>query len=339
MPIASPSSAPATFPTSASGELHLYNWTDYIDAPSLEQFTKETGIKVILDVYDSNETMLAKMQSGNSGYDVIFPSDYMVTAMRELNLLQPIDLKSFPNYQNIKPEWQHVAWDQDREYSAPYMYGTTAIICVPSKVDCASVKSWHDFFTTTESTVGVVKDQIEVVSAALRAVGVAGTDLCTTDRSKYQAAADLLKNFNPRNIDSDSIPERVMKGETNLVLSWNGEAHRVRGSIPDVQYIYPTDGANRWADNMAIPVGAANRDAAMVFINWMMQPQVAAAQSNYTGYDNSIAGSSSFMDSSLTSDPAVVTPADVVSRLSQTPDCPQDVRDLYTQVFTTFLAQ
>ena len=116
------------FPTSGSGELHLYNWTDYIDPAELERFTAETGIEVMLDTFDSNETLLAKLQSGSTGYDVIVPSDYMVQQMIELNLLQDIGVKDFPKAKNIQPEAVNVPFDDGRNFTAPYMYGTTGII-------------------------------------------------------------------------------------------------------------------------------------------------------------------------------------------------------------------
>ena len=175
------------------------------------------------------------------------------------------------------------------------------------------------------------------VSAALRAVGVPGTDLCTDDKTKYAAALALLKGFHPIAIDSDSSTERMLNGDSGLMQTWNGEIRRMRTKIADIVYIYPSEGVNRWADNMAIPFGAQNVNAAKIFINWMMDPQHVAAQSNYTGYDNAIEGSAAYMGADLTEDPAIIPPAGV--RMNPTPDCSQDVRDLYTQVFTTWLAQ
>jgi spermidine/putrescine transport system substrate-binding protein len=332
-----PATSASGFPTSAAGTLHLYNWTDYLDRGQLAEFTKETGIEVVLDVYDSNETMMAKLQNGGTGYDVIFPSDYAVTALREAGLLVPIDVQSFPNFPNIKPEFQSVPWDEQREYTAPYMYGTTGIACNPNKSNCAAITSWHDYFTTTDPSVSSIKDEGDVVSAALRAVGVPSTDLCTSDKSQYAAALNLLKGFHPMAIDSDSSTERMLNGDSGLMQTWNGEIRRMRTRIPDIIYIYPVEGVNRWSDNMAVPVGAQNIDAAKVFINWMMDPQHIAAQSNYTGYDNSIEGASAYMGADLTSDPAIIPPAGV--SMNPTPDCPQQVRDLYSEVFTTWLAQ
>ena len=167
------STASGEFPTSGSGELHLYNWTDYIDPAELDRFTTETGIEIILDTFDSNETLLAKLQSGSTGYDVIVPSDYMVQQMIELNLLENIGVKDFPNAKNIKPEAINVVFDNGRNYTAPYMYGTTGIICNPlAEPRCKDLKSWKDFFTFGLDKTDAMKDQVEIVSSALRAVGV-----------------------------------------------------------------------------------------------------------------------------------------------------------------------
>lgn len=335
----SPTSEPTrgAFPTAASGVLHVYNWTDYIDRDQIALFEQETGITVELDVYDSNETLIAKLQNGGTGYDVIFPSDYAVSALRQLNLLSEIDLPAFPNFDSVKPEFKDVAWDPGRRYSAPYMYGTTGIACNPASFDCSSISSWRDYFTTSDPKVSSIKDEGDVVSAALRAVGVPGDQLCTAPRTAFVDAQKLLAGFRPRAIDSDSSTERMLNGDSDLMQTWNGEIRRMRTRIPDIVYIYPSEGVNRWADNMAVPVSAQNPAAAKVFINWMMDPQHIAAQSAYTGYDNSIVGSAQYMPADLTSDPAIVPPAGVL--MHPAPDCPQEVRDLYSEVFTSWLAQ
>ena len=333
--------AAAPFPTAGSGEVHLYNWTDYIDPEQLKAFTAETGIKVVLDTFDSNETALAKLQSGATGYDVVVPSDYMVKQMIDLNLLQKVEPNSFPNGKNIKPAMLNdVYWDAGRHYSAPYMYGTTGIACnTKAEPRCSEIKSWHDWFTIGLPKMDSLKDQVEVVSAALRATGTAAADLCTTDKAKYLAASDLLKGFKPAVVDSDSGIERVVAGTSNVRQAWNGSTHRMTVKIPEVEYIYPSEGLNLWADNFVIPVGAPNLDNAKIFINWMLDPKNIAAESNFTGYDNGITGSDAFMDAALKADPAVVVPADKQSLISAVPPCGQDARDLYTQVFTTWLSE
>ena len=143
-------SAPAEFPTSGSGVVNLYNWTDYIDPALLDKFEAETGIEVILDTFDSNETLLAKLQSGATGYDVIMPSDYMVEQMIDLGMLQELDVASFPNGKYIAPEFMDVYFDPGRKFTGPYMYGTTGIACnTKLEPNCENIKSWKDLFTTT----------------------------------------------------------------------------------------------------------------------------------------------------------------------------------------------
>lgn len=329
--------ATGDFPTTGSGVVNLYNWTDYIDPEELKRFTAETGIEVILDTYDSNETLLAKLQSGATGYDVLVPSDYMVQQMVDLGLLQVIDTTSFPNGGLIKDNQVDVYWDPGRKYTAPWNYGTTGIACnFVAEPECANIKSWKDYFTAGLPKMDSLKDQVEVVSAALRATGVAGDDLCTTDTAKYIAAEELLAGFKPNIIESDGGIERVVGGTSNVRHAWNGSTHRMTVENPDVQYIYPSDGLNLWADNLAVPVGAPNLDNAKIFINWMMGAEAAGRQSNFSGYDNGIKGSEAFMNEALKTNPAVVVPADKVALISPLPNCSEEARELYTQVFTTW---
>jgi spermidine/putrescine transport system substrate-binding protein len=329
--------AAGEFPTTGSGVVNVYNWTDYIDTDELKRFTAETGIEVVLDTYDSNETLLAKLQSGATGYDVIVPSDYMVAQMIELDLLQDIGVNTFPNGGNIKDTLTDVYWDPGRSYTAPWMYGTTGIACnFAAEPGCENIKSWKDYFTAGLPKMDSLKDQVEVVSAALRATGVGKDDLCTTDKAKYLAAQELLNGYKPDVIESDGGIERVVAGTSNVRHAWNGSTHRMNVENPDVKYIYPSEGLNLWADNLAVPVGAPNLDNAKIFINWMMDPKAAGAQSNFSGDDNGITGSDAFMDAALKSDPAVIVPADKVALLSPLPNCGEDARALYTEVFTSW---
>lgn len=326
------------FPASASGTLHLYNWTDYIDPALLKKFTDETGIEVVLDVFDSNETLLAKLQAGATGYDVIMPSDYMVAQMIELGMLQKVDVASFPNGKNIAPEFMDVYFDPGRQYTAPYMYGTTGIAC-NTKLEpaCADIKSWKDLFTGNYKNVNALKDQVEVVSAALRATGTNSDDLCTTDKSKYAAAEKMLSGFKPDVIDNDGGNERMITGESHIRMSWNGDTHRMKMENPDIAFIYPSEGLNFWSDHMAIPVGAPNPDAAKVFMNWMMEPANMAQASNFSGYNNAILGTATLLADELKNDPSVVVPEDAKTLLSPLPNCGEEARALYTQVFTSWL--
>ena len=327
----------ADFPTPNGGEVNLYNWTDYISPELLERFESETGITVNLDNYDSNETLLAKLQAGGANYDVIVPSDYMVAQMIELGLLQEVDPAAFPNGQFIKPEFLDVYFDPGRKYTAPYMYGTTGIAYDPTKTG-VEITSWADFFdadSPAAGKIGTLNDQVEVIHAALRAVGSAP---CSTNRDDYVKVEELLKNWKPgvAVINSDGVIGRMASGEQIMHMMWNGAFTRSQADNPNLQYVYPAEGINLWQDNFAVPNGAQNVDNAKIFINWMMDPANIGEATNFVGYDNGITGSSEFMTAELGANPAVVIPEEFKALAAPVPGCSVEAIDLYDQVWTNF---
>ncbi len=327
----------ADFPTPNGGELNLYNWTDYISPDLIKRFESETGITVNLDTFDSNETLLAKLQAGGANYDVIVPSDYMVAQMIELGLLQEVDPASFPNGKNIKPEFLDVYFDPGRKYTAPYMYGTTGIAYDPTKTG-VEVTSWADFFdpnSPAAGKIGTLNDQVEVIHAALRAVG---SQPCSPNKEDYVKVEELLKNWKPgvAVINSDGVIGRMASGEQVMHMMWNGAFTRAQADNPDLQYVYPAEGINLWQDNFAVPNGAQNVDNAKIFMNWMMDPKNIGEATNFVGYDNGITGSDQSMTPELASNPAVVIPEEFKALAKPTPGCPVEVIDLYDQVWTNF---
>lgn len=334
---ASPEAPAGDFPTPNGGELNLYNWTDYISPELLDRFESETGITVNLDNFDSNETMLAKLQAGGANYDVIVPSDYMVAQMIELGLLQEVDPASFPNGQYIKPEFMDVYFDPGRKYSAPYMYGTTGIAYDPTKTG-VEVTSWADFFdadSPAAGKIGTLNDQVEVIHAALRAVG---SQPCSTNRDDYVKVEELLAGWKPgvAVINSDGVIGRMASGEQIMHMMWNGAFTRAQADNPNLQYVYPAEGITLWSDNFAVPVGAQNVDNAKIFINWMMDPANIGEATNFVGYDNGITGSSEFMTAELGANPAVVIPEEFKALAAPVPGCSVEAIDLYDQVWTNF---
>ncbi|MFM9048528.1 MAG: extracellular solute-binding protein [Actinomycetota bacterium] len=327
----------ADFPTPNGGELNLYNWTDYISPDLLDRFESETGITVNLDNFDSNETLLAKLQAGGANYDVIVPSDYMVAQMIELGLLQEVDPAAFPNGQYIKPEFMDVYFDPGRKYTAPYMYGTTGIAYDPTKAGL-EITSWADFFAADSPAagkIGTLNDQVEVIHAALRAVGSAP---CSTNRDDYIKVEELLAGWKPglAVINSDGVIGRMASGEQTVHMMWNGAFTRAQADNPNLQYVYPAEGITLWSDNFAVPVGAQNVDNAKIFINWMMDPKNIGEATNFVGYDNGITGSAEFMSADLGSNSAVVIPEEFKALAAPVPGCPVEAIDLYDQVWTNF---
>jgi spermidine/putrescine transport system substrate-binding protein len=327
----------ADFPTPNGGQLTLYNWTDYISPDVIKRFETETGISVKLDNYDSNETLLSKLQAGGANYDVIVPSDYMVAQMIELGLLQEVDPAAFPNGQYIKPEFMDVYFDPGRKYTAPYMYGTTGIAYDPTKTG-GEITSWAEFFdadSPAAGKIGTLNDQVEVVHAALRAVGA---QPCSVNREDYVKVEELLKGWKPSVavINSDGVIGRMASGEQVMHMMWNGAFTRAEADNPNLKYVYPVEGINLWSDNFAVPVGAQNVDNAKIFINWMMDPANIGEATNFVGYDNGITGSDKFMDPELGTNPAVVIPEEFKARAVPTPGCPVEAIDLYDAVWTSF---
>jgi spermidine/putrescine transport system substrate-binding protein len=334
---ASPEAPAADFPTPNGGELNLYNWTDYISPELIDRFESETGITVNLDNYDSNETLLSKLQAGGANYDVIVPSDYMVAQMIELGLLQEVDPAAFPNGQYIKPEFLDVYFDPGRLYTAPYMYGTTGIAYDPTKTG-VEVTSWADFFdadSPAAGKIGTLNDQVEVIHAALRAVGA---QPCSTNREDYVKVEELLTGWKPgvAVINSDGVIGRMASGEQTMHMMWNGAFTRAQADNPNLAYVYPAEGITLWSDNFAVPVGAVNVDNAKIFINWMMDPANIGEATNFVGYDNGITGSSEFMTAELGSSPAVVIPDEFKALATPVPGCTVEAIDLYDQVWTIF---
>ena len=334
---ASPEAPAADFPTPNGGELNLYNWTDYISPELIDRFESETGITVNLDNYDSNETLLSKLQAGGANYDVIVPSDYMVAQMIELGLLQEVDPAAFPNGQYIKPEFLDVYFDPGRLYTAPYMYGTTGIAYDPTKTG-VEVTSWADFFdadSPAAGKIGTLNDQVEVIHAALRAVGA---QPCSTNREDYVKVEELLTGWKPgvAVINSDGVIGRMASGEQTMHMMWNGAFTRAQADNPNLEYVYPAEGITLWSDNFAVPVGAVNVDNAKIFINWMMDPANIGEATNFVGYDNGITGSSEFMTAELGSSPAVVIPDEFKALATPVPGCTVEAIDLYDQVWTIF---
>lgn len=329
--------AGAAGPATAAGELYLYNWTNYFPPDLLKKFEAETGIKVTLDTYDSNETLLAKLQAGGTGYDVIVPSDYMVATMIEAGLLQKIDARGMANFANLNSPFDQQWFDPERAYTAPYVWGTTGFSYDSKRVTGGQLEeSWKSFFeppAELHGQVAALNDEVELYNAAAIYVGV---DKCTESAEDGQKILAVLEQQKPllAMYQSDGTIERMIAGEVVMHHQWNGAAHRTREKLTTAVYVYPKEGLNFWQDNFAIPNGAPNPENAKTFINWMMTPENIAAASDFTGYMNAITGSEAFMDAALREDPAVVMPAEYAPRLSPAKNCSETARELRSKVWT-----
>ena len=321
----------------SKGEINLYNWSNYIPPELLKTFEKETGIKVNLDVYDSNESLLAKLKAGAGGYDVIVPSDYMVKIMIGENILEPINPAKFAQFKNVADFSRKPPFDPNRMYSAPYMWGVTGFTYDSARVPGGKLEeSWKSFFEPIPELKGQIadlNDQNDLYSAAAYYLGL---PQCIEDPKQAERVLAVLEKQKPfvATYNSDGTIERMQAGEVIMHHQWNGAAHRTKEKLKTAVFVYPKEGLPFWNDNFAVPKSAKNKAGAIKFIQWMMEPKNIAAASNFTGYNNSITGSSAFFDAALKSDPAVTTPAEMTKRFRPNQICSQKATDLRDKVWT-----
>ncbi|MDF2095015.1 extracellular solute-binding protein [Aquibaculum arenosum] len=321
--------------SASAEELFLYNWSNYFPPELLEKFESDTGISVTLDVYDSNETMLARLQAGAAGYDIVVPSDYMMEIMIKEGLAERIDAGEMENFSNVMEPHNDPRQDPGRAYSAPYLWGTTGFTYDSERVGELE-ESWKEFFEPREELSGqiaVLNDEVEAYNAAAY---YAGVSKCTEEPAEAQQILDILQAQAPHvaMYQSDGTIDRMASGEMIMHMQWNGAAHRSKQERDSLVYVYPEEGISFWNDNFMVPAGAPNLENAKTFINWMMAPENIAVASNYTGYMNAVRGSSEFMDEALVEDPAVNMPEEYADRLRPTEDCSVDARELRNRVWT-----
>jgi len=302
--------AQAFTPAYAQGELFFYNWTDYIDDSVIGKFEKETGIKVTLDTYDSNETLLAKLKSGATGYDLAVPSQNFVSIMVEEGMLVEIDVSKMPNYKHVADAFKKPEWDPEQKYSTPYQMGTTsyAIQTDAGVGSCASLKEFFEPNAKASGKLGVFKTPEEVVNLAHIYLG---QEFCTEKTEDLRAVQSLLQKQKAavKVFSSEGTMDRLGSGVTTVSNAWNGDAMKQRLAGGKIQYCFPKEGVVGWFDSLVIPKGAKNVENAKIFMNWLMAPENMALLSNFASYANAIVGSDKFMTKDMASSPEVAVPS------------------------------
>jgi len=294
---AEPAAAPAELQvdkSKLSKELHFYNWTDYIDPDILTNFEQEYGVKVVMDLYDANEDMIAKVRSGNSGYDIVVPSDYAVDTMIQEKLLAPLDKSLLPNIANLKKQNLDLYYDKGNTYSVPYFFGISGIAYNKSKFTTPP-DSWAALFDPAQiekykGEFSMLDDQRETPGAALKYLGKSLND---TDPAALKQVEDILKTQKPflAAYNSSDVNRKLASGEYVIAHCWSGAALQARNGLgsdfagnPDIVFVMPKEGGMIWQDNLAILADSPNSYTAHVFINYLLGADVAAKNTEYVGY-------------------------------------------------------
>jgi spermidine/putrescine transport system substrate-binding protein len=332
----------AGVPASAAEEkeLLLFNWSNYMSPDLLKRFEAETGIKVTLDTYDTNESMLAKLQAGGAGYDVVVPTGPTLQQMIKDGLVLKVDAGAFSNYKSVKKPFDNPGFDPGRAYSVPYMWGTTGLVYDTAKVAGGKIDdSWKELFEPRPDFVGkigMLKDMGEVITAAEYYLGL---DQCTEKAEDGQKILELLEKQKPavKVYNAEGTVDRVASGDVAMEHMWNGSFHRAHAKLSTIAYIYPKEGLNLWGDNLAVPKGAKHIENAKLFLNFMMDPKNAAEASNFTGYNNAISGAEQYLKEDLRNDPAFNTPEAMVPRFRPLQLCSRAALDLREKIWTRLL--
>jgi len=312
--------------------LHLFTWSDYTEETVVKQFEERFGVKVVTDAFGSNEELLAKLQGGAVGYDVVVPSDYMVSILAKQGLLAELDPAKIPNLAHIYKHLKGLYYDPRNTYSVPYLWGTTGIGYNADLVSPPPA-SWQVLWDARyKGRISLLNDEREVFGMALRA---AGESLNAVEPSKLEAAKKrlmaqkaLVKTYTSENYD-----QLLVSGEVVLAHGWSGTIMRAAAERPSIKYVIPQEGGTIWQDNLCVLKSSAHKDEAMVFINFLLEPQTAALITTKVKYASASEEARLFVPKDIAQNPAIYPPAAVVAKLEWIKDVGEAIR-VYDRAWT-----
>ncbi|RKF12942.1 polyamine ABC transporter substrate-binding protein [Roseovarius spongiae] len=336
----------------AAEEVRVYNWSDYIDESLLEKFENETGIELTYDVFDSNEVLETKMLAGGSGYDVVVPTGTFLQRQISAGAFQKLDMSKLPNEENM---WELIKkrtaqYDPGNEYSINYMWGTTGLGINVDKVrealgEDAPVNSLDLIFKPenmeklADCGVHVLDAPAETIPMALKFLGEDpdshDPDVIAKVEDVYAAVRPYIQKFH----NSEYI-NALANGDICVAVGWSGDVLQARdraveaGNGVEIAYYAPKEGAQMWFDQMAIPVDAPNPDAAHKFLNFIMDPENAAAASNYVYYANGNKASQEYLNEDVINDPAIYPDEETLNNLFTTTPYEPKVQRVVTRLWT-----
>lgn len=349
-----PESAAQAPATPNAKVLNVYNWSDYVAEDTLAQFEKTSGIKVVYDVYDSNEMLEAKLVTGGSGYDVVFPSARPF-AQRQIaaGIYAPLDKAKLPNLGNIDPALMASLNDVDpgNAHVVPYMWGTTGLGINVAKVkevlgEDAPLDSW-DLLFKPDNAAKLAKCGISVLDDDQETFGAAliwqGKDPNANDPALTEVVKQVYGAIRPsiRYFNSSKYIDDLANGDLCLAMGYSGDVLQARdraeeaGNGMEIEYIIPKEGAMRWIDLMAIPKDAPHLDNAHAFINYLMQPEVIAKITDFVGYANPNSAATALVDADIAQDPGVYPPAEVIAKLVDPVSLPETLQRERVRAWTS----
>jgi spermidine/putrescine transport system substrate-binding protein len=319
--------------------LNVYNWTIYIAEDTIPNFEAACGVEVVYDNYFTNEELLAKLLQGNPGYDVIVPSDYMIAIMIEEGILEPLNQDLIPNIANISEDMLSPWYDEGNQFSVPYQWGTAGIAYNMTATG-GEITTWEEFFNY-EGRVAWLEDLRGMLGIGLL---MSGFDENSEVPEEIEAAKQFLLEHseNVAAIVAGNSKQLLSQGEVDMAVDYNGnvfgliaECAADPNCTTEYAYTIPAEGASRWTDNLAIPVGAQNPELANVFIDYILHPQVSADISNYVTYGtpNQVALDLGLIDEASLANPNLYPPDEVRENLFQIRPVSPDIETLYNNAW------
>ena len=308
--------------TVAAEELKIFIWSEYMDEENMPRaFEKKTGIKVRLDLYESNEEMVAKLQAGGVGqYDIIVPSEYIIPSLINLNLIQPLDHTKIPNLTNLGKMFKETAFDVGNKYAVGWQWGTVGLMYDKSRITPVQAASWSILFDPKKDPGPFV-----LIDSVREMMGIPllylGYDFNSTDPEALKAAADLLVQTKKRKSclgfwGGVGGKNDVVAGVAAAAIVYNGDAIQAIAENPDkLAFVVPREGSEIWLDSMCIPAKAPNPDGAHQWINWVLEPEVGAALSRYNQYATPNWAAMPFLPKEDLDNPGIWPPPDIMKTL------------------------
>ena len=322
----------------AEAKLNFYNWDTYIGETTLDDFRKTSGIDIKMDLYADNDELFAKLKEGNPGYDLIVPTNDYTERMIIANMVAPLDHSKIPNIKNINPLFMDAAFDPDRKYSLPYMWGTQGIGYRKSKVS-STPDSWKTLFDSDEYSgrIALLGDASSVLGATLKYLGYSYN---TTDPKKIKQAEELIIRQKPhiKAFAADNGQDLLLSGEVDLTMEWNGDILQIMEEDDDISYVVPNEGSNVWQDTLCIPTGAPHPDNAHAFINFILDAEVGAAIADFIYYATPNEAARALLSDDYNKNPAIFPDEATLARSEPSIYLGEDVQRLYDEAWTRILA-
>lgn len=315
----------------AEGKLSLYNWGDYINPKVLEKFREEFGVEVSLDTYGTNEEMLAKIQAGATGYDIVFPSVHMHDIMHQLGLLAKTDIGSHPDFKNIDPQFIRARTDPQAEYCLPYAWGSVGIVYNRQKAE--GIEGWADFFALAEKGEKIIllDDLRETLGIGLI---MNGHSVNSRDEDEVRQAADYIieRVGNISAFTYDSIP-LVQSGDV-AAAHWYVGANIFAQEMPDtLKYIIPKEGATMYQEDMCVLASAPNKENAIRFMEFYLRPEIAALNVSQQLNGTPNVPALELIPEAIRGNESIYPPQEVMDKLEIFEDLGQDLK-LYNREWT-----